>query len=565
MVKIHQQTFSRNYIHPEFQAEEDRRRQQLEVLQNSLGEINLENLPEEYLSRLRDVLVLQNVEKAREDLYAFVRLIAHTIFPEGYKDGKHIRFMCNELMALEQSVMRSQETGGEIQPDRYQFFLPPGGMKSMLISKLFVSWVLGRHPTWNIIQLGHSTDFAIDNFGKGVRQIMTSSEYQMIFPDTKIKGNAAQRFQTTAGGVYFCTGAGSSIAGRRAHILISDDVISEQNAYSDKERNKVNEWYVPGARSRLMPYGTEIVVNTRWHLEDLSGFLLKLDEKSSRPWKVFRFPAILDRESSKLLGLPEGGSFWPELWPLSSLMDKKNSNAPSRWAALYMQNPIPEEGSWIKSEWIQWWDENVKGEPEVDYIVCSIDTAFGGSSKDADYTAITLWGVFSDKETGLNGRSYDKNQMILLAAKRGRSEMDFPTLLKTLKEIKDSWAPDLFIVEKKGSGISLVQELKRLKFPIYEYQPDKDKKARVYACTNVFHSGCIWLPKDKKWARDVLQELITFPFAPHDDYVDSTTQAILWMRKNYFLAQPNEYGYLDDEDETGNVNYRRSYWSSTKG
>lgn len=537
-----------------------------------LPTIDLESCPPEILDELRKVMLEETIKEAREDLYTFVRLLAPILLPEGFRDGRHIKFICNELMLLERSIIESQESGGRVSPLREQFSLPPGGMKSLLISKFFVAWCLGRHPTWNIIQLGHSTDFARDNFGRKVKELISSQEYRAIFPDTRIKSDAraADRFELTAGGVYFCTGAGSAITGRRAHLLISDDVLTEHSAYSEKERNGINNWYVPGARSRLLPWGGEVMVATKWHLDDLMGYMNKMDRKGGRPWKAMRIPAIIDEDSSLKLGIPVGESFWPELWPLNVLLDKKLSHTPSQWAALFMQNPIPEEGSMIKAEWIQWWDEKIHGPIKVDYVVASIDSSFGNtkgtrSKTSGDYTAITVWGCFITKERGQNNALYDKRQMILLGARRGR--WAFHELVKVMDEIKKNFDPDLFLVEKKGSGISLIQELEMLGYPLYEYSPDKDKEARVYASTRTFHAGNIWFVKDKMWARDVLQELITYPYAPNDDYVDTTTQAVLWLRKGFMLSQQGEYGYEEDEEEDP-TRYQRnstpSYWDEAQ-
>jgi hypothetical protein len=297
-------------------------------------------------------------------------------------------------------------------------------MKSKLV-KLFITWCLGRHPTWNVLQIGHSTKFAIDNFGREIKSVLMSQEFISIFPDEKCRmrtdARSAQSFELRGGGRYFCAGAGTKIAGRRAHLLVCDDVISEQEAYSDTERNKINEWYVPGARTRMLPYGAEVIVNTRWHLDDLSGYLENLDLNTENPWEIVKFPAILDYEGSQLLGLPEGGSFWPELWPLRVFHGMKESMVPSKWNALFMQNPVPDEGTIIKQDYWQIW--HGKKPPPCEYIVASLDTAFSEEER-ADYSAFSLWGVFYTREIDKDpySDSYGKEQvegnMILLAADR---------------------------------------------------------------------------------------------------------------------------------------------------
>lgn len=532
------------------------------IKDGDISEEVLKTIPADVRILIRNKLLSDLITKAKDDFHVYVRLIAPVLLPEHFVDGRHIRVMSERFMELERSIVESQKSGGKIPAQRLQLFLPPGGMKSKL-TKMFITWCLGRHPMWNILQLGHSTKFAIDNFGREVKTVLQSEEFKAIFPDDgcrmRVDARSSQSFELKAGGRYFCAGAGSKIAGRRAHLLVCDDVVSEQEAYSPAERNKINEWYIPGARSRVLAYGGELIVNTRWHLDDLSGYMEKIDEVSDNPWKIVKFPAILDYEGSKMLGLPEGGSFWPELWPERIFHDAKKTMSPSKFNALYMQNPVPDDGAIIKDQDFQRWHSNEP--PMCEYIVASLDTAFSQEER-ADYSAYSIWGIFYTKDVAYNGKEIINANMILLGADKGR--WTFGELCEKMEEIKIQFNPDLYIIEKKASGQSLIQEFRLRQFPLFDYQPDKSKLARLHACENPFKSGRIWVPANRDYVTDLLNEVIQYPGAPHDDYVDTTTQAVLWMRKNMYIPSPEEVGFdsMQDEDDSVYKKSTTSYWSN---
>lgn len=508
-------------------------------------------------------------KRARKDFYTYVKLMAPLILPEGYKDGRHIEIMAKELQRIEKNMTLGK-------PTRTMIFLPPGSMKSKILN-LFVTWCYGRNPKRNILHLGYATQFAEDNFGRPIRDIMRTPEYLEVFPKAVIRSDsrASGRMDLIEGGKYYATGVCAQIAGRRAHLSICDDVISEQTAYSDAERTKVNKWYGPGLRTRLLPNASEIIVNTRYHMDDISGALLKWDEKSKIRWKVIKFPAFVDEASHKLLGIPIGESYWPELWPKEVLLEKKNdpSMSEAKWNSLYMQDPTPEEGNILKEEFFMKWKEDA---PEVLETIMSVDTAFS-TKMGADYSAYSVWGVFLKKDKDFSGKTITTANMILLQCERGR--WDFPSLCERIQEAYEYYDPNVILIENKASGQSLIQEFHRRRLPVEIYQPDKDKVSRVHACVPFFKSGRIWVPVDKetgetpKWAQELIVESLQFPFGTHDDLVDTMSQVILWARDSYSVSNPNyPKGYTEeelDEDDVNNSKNRNklvsSYWKASYG
>lgn len=558
------------------------------------GQIDIESLSKDDKILLREALVGRLTKKARNDFMTYVELVAPEILPEGYLPGRHIKILATDLQSIEKSIVETFNFNREHQLEirkrktrakkskRSQYFLPPGGMKSKLISILFVSWFMGKHPQWPVLQLGHSTKFCIDNFGRQVLEVLYCDKHIAIFPEPECRvkqtARSAQSFQLVGGGKYYTTGAGSKIAGRRAALLISDDVISEQEAYSDGPRTKINEWYIPGARSRLLPYGAEIIVNTRWNTEDLSGYLEKKDATSENPWNIIRFPAILDAKGAALLGLAEGDSFWPELWPVDIFLEARRTMAPSKFNAMYQQNPIPDDGNIVKEEYWQEWDDDEM--PWCEAVVCSLDTAFS-EKQTADYSCYTLWGVFFKREIGRNGFEYIASNLILLGSEKGR--WSFPTLLEKVigkwgavdvgggktkidiveEGVLQKFNPDYYIVEKKASGQSLIQELRLKQLPIIEFDPGRDDKVtRMNACVPTFISGRVWYPSEKLWAREVVSEVCQFPNGASKDIPDTVSQAILWLRQGLVVPSEGELGYEDQLDEPPTYKKASTYWSA---
>ena len=267
--------------------------------------------------------------------------------------------------------------------------------------------------------------------------------------------------------------------------------------------------------------------NTRWSKRDLTGRVLKAAaEKDGDEWEVIELPAIL----------PSGKPIWPEYWPEKEILAIKDELPIPKWMAQYQQRPTAEEGALIKREWWQRWPH--RQTPHVEFIIQSWDTAFLKTER-SDYSACTTWGVFlhEHEETG--------NMMpnlILLDAFRKR--MEFPELKKTAFEMYKQWEPEAFVVEKRASGAPLIFELREMGIPVGEFTPSRgnDKIARVNAVSDLFASGVVWAP-EHRWADEVIEEFAEFPAGEHDDYVDSSTQALLRYRQGGFVQT------LQDEEE----------------
>ena len=176
----------------------------------------------------------------------------------------------------------------------------------------------------------------------------------------------------------------------------------------------------------------------------------------------------------------------------------------------------------------------------------SWDTAFERNTR-ADYSACTVWGIFyqtndtpSDFDTDAENERNDllkgvpQANIILLNAYRDR--LEFPELKRLVLEEYKTWEPDSIIIEKKASGAPLIYELRSMGIPVQEFTPTRgnDKITRLNAVSDIFASGRVWYPPTR-WAEEVIEEIASFPSGEHDDYVDSTSMALLRFRKGGYI------------------------------
>ena len=447
---------------------------------------------------------------------------ADHVYP-GYKVGPHHR----RLARIFEEIAAGRKK-------RVIVNIAPRHGKSELISYLAPAWFLGKFPHKKVIMASHTADLAV-NFGRRVRNLVGSEAYKDIFSNVELQADSksASRWGTNKNGEYFAIGVGGTVTGKGADLLIIDDPHSEQEAalaaHDPEVYDKVYEWFTSGPRQRLQPGGRIVIVMTRWAQRDLTGQVLKADaQRGGEGWEVIEFPAIL----------PSGNPLWPQFWSIKELEALREELPNAKWQAQYQQNPVGNESAIVKRDWWKWWE---KDEPPVcEYILQSWDTAFEKNNR-ADYSAGTTWGVFSCKEDG-----YRPNLILLNTYKK---RVEFPDLKKDVLEEYNTYEPDTLIVEKKASGAPLIYDLRAMGVPVSEYTPSKgqDKFARLNSVSDIIASGKVWVPRTR-WAEELVDEIASFPSGEHDDYVDSTTLALMRFRKGGYvgteLDEPDEVQYF---------------------
>jgi len=479
-----------------------------------------------HMSREEKVIFLEDIkEKENRALLKKAQLnpiaFAHRVYP-GFKVGPHHR----KLAKIFSDVLAGKKK-------RVIINIAPRMGKSEFSSYLFPAFYLGQDPSKKIIMATHTAGLSED-FGRRVMNLIESEEYREVFPGTVVADDqkAAGKWSTGAGGQYYAVGVGGALAGRGADLFVIDDPHSEQDIKANSRATFDNawSWFQTGPLQRLMPNGAIIVIMTRWSLVDLTGRLVDFNIKNpeSDQWEVVELPAIL----------PSGKSLWPEQWPIDLLEAKKLQMDPRYWNAQYMQQPTSDIAAMVKrSDWQIWEHDDP---PKCEYLIQSWDTAHETKTT-SDYSACTTWGVWYNEEDG------NSPNVILLDAFKDR--LTFPELKATALKHYKEWEPDACIVEKKAAGSPLIQELRRMGIPIQEFTPSRgnDKIARLNAVSDLFASGKVWAP-DRRWAKDVIEEIAAFPVGEHDDFVDTTTQALLRYRQGGFVNL--------DSDERDELTYK---------
>lgn len=407
---------------------------------------------------------------------------------------------------------------------RLMLFLPPGSAKSTYGTVNFSSWYLGINSQSSLITASHASQLAAD-FGRKIRNTMQSPEYHNVFPHTAISKNhtAADHFSNINGGEFYATGIGGSITGRRASgVIIDDPVKSRDEADSETMRNKTWEWYTSDMLTRLKPHGWVVIIQTRWHMDDLSGRLLKeIENGTGDEWVVVNIP--MEAEEDDILGRLPGERLWPEYFTEKMVADAKKDLR--NWTALYQQRPAPMGGGEFKREFMRYYTTKPIHEQMNRYLL--VDPA-GSKKERADYTAMFV--------VGLNA---DDNYYVLDVV---RDKMDLTERVRRVMELHRKWKPRGVGYEKYSfqcdtEAIKMVQEQENYRFGIVELGGMLSKEDRIRRLLPLFENGRIWFPENL-WKTDysgktrdliedfVEQEFLNFPVAIRDDMLDALARIV---------------------------------------
>jgi predicted phage terminase large subunit-like protein len=400
-----------------------------------------------------------------------------------YEAAGHHQLIAGRLEAVER---------GEI--TRLMIFMPPRHGKSELASRRFPAWFMGRNPKTEVIAASYNSDIAAD-FGRDVRAIVASEEYRAIFPHItlRVDSKAADRWHTSDGGAYRAAGVGTAMTGRGADLLLIDDPVKDrEEADSELRRDRVWDWYRSTAYTRLSPNGRVVVIQTRWHEDDLSGRLLEQMRADGDQWEVLELPAILST----------GKALWPERYPLERLQAIKATVGQREWSALFQQRPQPDAGGFFQREWLKTWDEKPKAlriYGTSDYAV----TDDGG-----DYTVHRVWGVD------------DRGDLYRLDGWRGQTSADkwIESKLDLIAKHKPlAWFGEAGVIQKAVEPMLKRRMIERKVFCRLEWLPsihDKPTRARGFQARAAM--GKVWFEPGADFG-----EFLSFPAGKHDDDVDA--------------------------------------------
>jgi predicted phage terminase large subunit-like protein len=469
-------------------------------------------------------------------------LIAYAIAQwNGYRASWHHRKIAEAL----QRVAR-----GECK--RLIITMPPRHGKSMLASEFFPAWYFGHHPMHQMIHASYSQEL-VNLFGRKVRNQLRDDLYQAVFPNVTLSGDsqAADKFSIgdeAHGGAYAAVGVGGSATGRGAHLLLIDDPIKDrEEADSERMRQTLKDWYTGVAYTRLMPGGAIVVIQTRWHEDDLAGWLLR--EHAHEGWETLSLPALTNDA-----GEPEDENptraLWPESYPIDRLLKIRQTLPPRDWQALYMQRPREGTGALFKRSWVNQYDTV---NASAMYRIMLVDPA---SEKRANNDFTSAWIV---------GLGEDENLYVLDMV---RDRLNLAERAELVFRWHRKWKPGQVRYEKYGMQADVEHYKSEMnkrsyRFQITEVGGTTAKIDRIKRLVPYFNSGRIWLPKELIYTdhtgkpKDLVQhfieeELLAFPVGRHDDMLDALARIaepkldLPWPSKQMPIAMPDiSFGMLD--------------------
>jgi hypothetical protein len=364
----------------------------------------------------------------------------------GFKPAEHHKFLIKKLELV---------VAGKI--DRLMVFMPPGSAKSTYVSEILPPFWFAKFPRSSVIGCSHTGELA-ERFGRKVRnKILLKSDILGYSLDES--NRAASRWETTTGGEYFAAGVGGAITGRRADLAIIDDPVkSREEAESELVREKTFEWYKSDLVTRLKPSAKIILIQTRWHVDDLGGKLIHEMEKGGDKWEIINLPAFALPDDPLLREVNE--PLWPE-WEDAVALERKRTIIGHRdFESLYQQNPLPPGGTYFQEA-----DLLSDGLPIAypEWCTCvfaTIDTGIKSNSKH-DATGCIYW-AFNEhnNENPLTILDYDITQIPadLLIDWIPNVYNRLEEFAKQCKAIRGSIGP---LIEDKGSGTVLLQQMNR--------------------------------------------------------------------------------------------------------
>mgnify|MGYP003646668390 FL=1 len=488
-----------------------------------------------------------------------------------YIPAKHHQIEIEKLEQLESG----KEVDGRVL-NRLLILAPPGSAKSTYASVMFPAWYLGKHPKHDVIASSQTQDLA-DRFGRRCRNLVASQVHKDVFGAGLASDQRAAGAWTTAGGGEYKAVGVAPFAGRRGDLIISDDLIRGfKDADSATVRNSTWNWILGDLRPRMKPKAKWVYITTRWHSDDPVGRTLPdnwngksgwVMARDGEWWYVLSFVAVIETEEEMEYDPCKrkmGEILWPEWYTVKMLTQERRSQGRRNWNALYQQKPREEEGGILKAMyWREWQHE---APPQCVYVISVYDTAME-EGEENDYSARTSWGVFwHEEELKPKNVAEDKKRQelepwyvphvggryccVLLEA--WQDKVTFPDLRQLAKSHYRQLKPDRVLVEKKVSGHSLIQELRRSGVPAYGIPADRSKLARAHTAAVVLEDGCIfYMPR--RWSDEVIERCSRASFVkgdPGNDMPDTVVHAWNYLRKHWHLQTTDDPEEEEDYEES---------------
>jgi predicted phage terminase large subunit-like protein len=498
-------------------------------------------------------------EKARRHLVDFVQYQS-----PWYRAARHHRLVAEYLELVETYI----RTGGQTGIGRLMILMPPRHGKTELVSKHFPAWVMGKNPDKRVIMCSYGADLAVDN-SRAVRNMVDGGKYRAVFGElaggveiggvgtggvgtTPVQLSSDSRSVEAWGlaapnrGGMTAAGVGGAITGKGAHLLIVDDPVKNRDeAESETARQRVWDWWTSTAYTRLEEGSAIILIQTRWHGDDLAGRLLSTMAKDPKAdaWVVlclmgrWEEPDLTTETQNKQsweqyfneqlgfgvweenedpLGRKPGEALWPEKYDEKDLDRIEANVGPYDFQALYQQRPFARQGRMFKREWFIVMNDP----PHPDRIVERV--RFWDRAGPEGGGAFTC-GVLMDRLVdGL---------IVVEHVERGQWEMyeRDERILQTARSDRQRPGPTTIIWHEQEGGSAggdtakvLNAKLAKEGFTAYFEKPSGSKEVRAGPWSSAGMAGIVRLVAGG-WNKPYIDEHVSFPKGKYKDQVDGSS------------------------------------------
>ncbi len=466
-------------------------------------------------------------EKIKRDYSQYVLYVHHGRWIK----ARHLALICSEAEKLLNDELVNEE-GENVQILIIQ--CPPQHGKSMVITETLPSYFLGKNPSGRVIEVSYGDDLA-RKFGRRNKQKIIEFGKDLFGIELSMDNKSDTEFEILGHkGSMISRGIMSGITGQAGDLIIIDDPVkNRQEADSETYRERMWEEWLYSIKTRLSARGKVILIQTRWHEDDLAGRIQMYENRV----KTINIPC--EAEDDDILGRKRGEALFPEIgkdtaWKNEFKKVYMKQEGTRAWLALFQGRPTAEEGNLVKRYWWNFWKpagmdlppvtmKNIDGVfqnyyaqdlPEYwDEMVQSWDCAFKDQERN-DYVCGEVW-----------GRRTESYYLLDLV----NEHMDLPNTINMVELFTEKWPKALKkLIEGKANGPAVVQILKRKLTGLIEVEPEGGKEARVNAITPAIESGSVFIPHPlvHSWSNEFLNQFSAFPTGKWDDMVDAASQAL---------------------------------------
>ena len=418
--------------------------------------------------------------------------------------------------------------------NRLMVFMPPRHGKSQLVSRLFPAYLLHQHQDKWVGMNCYGADLAY-GFSRNSREFYTRAGGELSDDAAAVKF-----WQTRGEGGLWAAGVGGAITGRGFHVgAIDDPLKNAEEATSTTIREKHKSWYESTFYTREEPGGAIVLIMTRWHEDDLAGWLLSQEEVEPEGWHIINFDAIYEgpRLFPETCTVEEdwrkpGEALCPERYDIEKLEKIKAKVGSYFWGALYQQRPSPLEGGLFKRDNWKYYQQ-LPG--RFDRVILSWDMAFK-ETKGGSFVVGQVWGQ-------VGAEFYLLDQV--------RDRMDFAATVAAVKAMVAKWPnASAKLVEDKANGSAVISHLRREVPGLVAVQPKGGKEVRAVAVSPYVEAGNVYLPVPQlaPWIGDYVDEFARFPNAGVDAQVDATTQALTYLNDSQPQGNKRRYGTVSGQN-----------------